>query len=54
MALIVCKGCGKKISDTVEKCIHCGTPTLEPAPIEEEKKASDTDGKPEKLVKYYS
>ena len=24
MALIVCENCGKKISDTTEKCIHCG------------------------------
>ena len=24
MALIVCNNCGKKISDTIEKCIHCG------------------------------
>ena len=31
MALIVCKKCGKKISDTVENCIHCG------ASISEEK-----------------
>ena len=25
MALITCKICGKKISDTVKKCIHCGS-----------------------------
>ena len=25
MALIICKHCGQKISDTVEVCIHCGT-----------------------------
>ena len=24
MALIVCKKCGKRVSDTAEKCIHCG------------------------------
>ena len=24
MALIVCNKCGKKVSDTVEKCVHCG------------------------------
>ncbi len=24
MALIICEKCGKKISDTVPKCIHCG------------------------------
>lgn len=29
MALIICKECGKKVSDTCTKCIHCGTPILE-------------------------
>lgn len=24
MAIIVCKNCGKKVSDTVDTCIHCG------------------------------
>lgn len=24
MALIECPECGKEISDSVEKCIHCG------------------------------
>ena len=24
MALTICKKCGKRVSDTVEKCIHCG------------------------------
>ena len=24
MALITCKFCGKQISSTAEKCIHCG------------------------------
>ena len=24
MALITCKSCGKSISDTTEKCVHCG------------------------------
>ena len=24
MALIICKHCGKKISDTTSTCIHCG------------------------------
>ena len=27
MALIICSNCGKKISDTTEKCVHCGCPT---------------------------
>ena len=26
MGLIVCKNCGKRISDTVDDCIHCGAP----------------------------
>ena len=46
MALITCKSCGKKISDTVEKCIHCGEPIKienkepeqEKVEIEEQKK----------------
>jgi len=29
MALIECKTCGKKISNTTDKCIHCGSPTKE-------------------------
>lgn len=29
MALIVCKKCGKNISDKSEKCIHCGQPLKE-------------------------
>lgn len=24
MAIIICKNCGKKVSDTVDVCIHCG------------------------------
>ena len=24
MALIICKHCGRKVSDTVSDCIHCG------------------------------
>lgn len=27
MALITCKNCGKRISDTVSNCIHCGAAT---------------------------
>ena len=27
MALIICNHCGKKCSDTVDKCIHCGAAT---------------------------
>ena len=27
MALIECKECGKRISDTTRVCIHCGAPT---------------------------
>ena len=41
MALIICKQCGKKCSDTVDKCIHCGAATkdfsdLPPVPVVEE------------------
>ena len=33
MALIICKKCGKKISDTNESCIHCGALIAEEEPI---------------------
>jgi uncharacterized protein (TIGR02145 family) len=33
MALIICPECGKQISDTTEKCIHCGFP-IHPSPKE--------------------
>ena len=29
MALMTCKHCGRKISDTVTNCIHCGKSTVE-------------------------
>lgn len=28
MALIICKNCGKKVSDTAKNCIHCGVSLL--------------------------
>ncbi len=28
MALIICRNCGKKVSDTVKICIHCGASLL--------------------------
>lgn len=28
MALIICKTCGKKVSDTAKACVHCGEPML--------------------------
>lgn len=39
MALIKCKECGKEISDTADKCIHCGIP-----PHEDEIKKEITAG----------
>ena len=34
MAIMICKNCGKKVSDTVEVCIHCGKdPRTEPAMV---------------------
>ena len=36
MALIVCKCCGGKISDTVETCIHCGASIKESPIVHEE------------------
>ena len=43
MALIVCKKCGKKVSDTLDKCIHCGAPLTDDAelPPEEETASSN-------------
>lgn len=35
MALIVCKECGKKISDASERCIHCGAMTADSLPVVE-------------------
>ena len=29
MAIIICKSCGKKVSDTVDVCIHCGKNPLQ-------------------------
>lgn len=37
MALITCNKCGKKISDTVSNCIHCGALIKETAEIENQK-----------------
>ncbi len=39
MALIICRACGKTISDTAERCVHCGALTApEPAVQTIEKK----------------
>lgn len=38
MALITCPHCGNQVSDTVERCIHCGEPLLK-----EEAKPTPTD-----------
>ena len=40
MALIVCKKCGKNISDKSEKCIHCGQPLKEITESKEVDKAA--------------
>ncbi len=34
MALTICKECGKKISDTTSKCIHCGAPIILDPPVQ--------------------
>ena len=34
MALIICRNCGKKISDTAEICIHCGASIKEELKVE--------------------
>ena len=52
MALITCKYCGKSISDTTNKCIHCGgevktNPTLENNVTNEDAKFASTHATPE-------
>ena len=55
MALIVCKKCGQKISDTVELCIHCGA-LISGEPVVEKEESKDVDipnqNKEEKMVQY--
>jgi hypothetical protein len=41
MALIVCRHCGKKVSDTVETCIHCGGLIEEPVGQPEEMRTQE-------------
>lgn len=38
MAIIICKKCGKKVSDTTDVCIHCGHPTHEEKSSDKEEK----------------
>lgn len=51
MALIVCKACGKNVSDTANKCIHCGAELKKEQEIDkeelniEEKKPKSMSGK---------
>ena len=47
MALIVCNACGKKVSDTVETCIHCG------ASLKEEPCAKEAKEENEEVLKSY-
>jgi len=42
MALIVCRNCGKKVSDTVVTCIHCGWDMSRPEVYDGEEKSVDT------------
>ncbi len=41
MALITCKVCGKKFSDTLERCVHCNTIFNKELVIEEKQKCCD-------------
>ena len=45
MALIKCKECGKEISDTSKKCIHCGAKIKKDKPEKEESKKSSKSKK---------
>ncbi len=55
MALIVCKHCGQKISDTVEMCIHCGA-LISGEPFVQKEESEDADtldrNKEEKTAQY--
>ena len=50
MALIICKNCGKRVSDTAEKCIHCGASLAEELieEVKEEEIAKEEVNKVEK------
>ena len=43
MALIVCKKCGKKVSDTLDKCIHCGAPLTDDAELPPEDETASSN-----------
>ncbi|MBP3592672.1 MAG: zinc ribbon domain-containing protein [Clostridia bacterium] len=44
MALIICKNCGKKISDTAEVCIHCGISVNEEVSVEIKRDETSKNG----------
>ena len=45
MALVVCKNCGKNISDKAEQCPHCGCLLTEKPPINGNIRIKATQGK---------
>ena len=56
MALIICDNCGKKYSDSVEKCIHCGflkEEVILEVPKPEEKVEEKTEQKAEPIKDYF-
>ena len=55
MALITCKNCGKSISDTTEKCIHCGAPVgvdVETTADSADNASVKTENKTEKKINF--
>ena len=54
MALIVCKTCGKKVSDTVDRCIHCGAPIAEEPFVLKTEEKKETVKKSEQTLHNYS
>lgn len=52
MAIMICKNCGKKVSDTVEVCIHCGQNPKEET-IKKNEEASAKEICEEKKIEYY-
>ena len=52
MAIIICKKCGKRVSDTVDVCIHCGQNPKEEI-IEKIEEVPTKEIPEKKTVEYY-
>lgn len=52
MAIIICKSCGKKVSDTVDVCIHCGKNPKEEI-VQTAEKPNEEEVTSEKTIEFY-